>query len=60
VPPDDPAALAAAVIELLHDDERRRRIGEAARTRLTHTFALDGFARTMFTAFDDAVRDGRP
>ena len=60
VPPDDPAALAAAIIELLQDEPRRRRIGDAALARLTGTFALDGFARTMFGAFDDAVRNGRP
>ena len=60
VPPDDPAALAGAVVELLQDETRRRRIGEAALARLTGTFALDAFARTMFTAFDEAVRNGRP
>lgn len=60
VPPDDPAALAGAVIELLGDEARRRRIGEAARARLTGTFALDAFARTMFAAFDEAVGSGRP
>jgi glycosyltransferase involved in cell wall biosynthesis len=60
VPPDDPAALAAAVIELLADAPRRRRIGDAALARLTGTFSQDGFANTMFSAFGDAVRDGRP
>jgi glycosyltransferase involved in cell wall biosynthesis len=60
VPPDDPAALAAAVVELLGDDVRRRRIGDAALARLTGTFSQDGFANTMFAAFGDAVRDGRP
>jgi glycosyltransferase involved in cell wall biosynthesis len=59
VPPDDPQALAAAVVELLRDEPLRRRIGEGAFTRLTGTFRLDAFADTMFTAFDDAVRDGR-
>jgi glycosyltransferase involved in cell wall biosynthesis len=59
VPPDDPEALARAVVELLQDEDRRRRIGDAALARLTGTFALEAFARTMFTAFDDAVRNGR-
>jgi glycosyltransferase involved in cell wall biosynthesis len=58
VPPDDPAALAAAVIELLSDAGTRRHLGEAALARLTGEFALDAFARTMFGAFEDAVRDG--
>jgi glycosyltransferase involved in cell wall biosynthesis len=57
VPPDDPAALAAAVLTLLRDQELRRRLGEGARARLTATFSLAEFARTMFGAFDDAVRD---
>jgi glycosyltransferase involved in cell wall biosynthesis len=60
VPPDDPRALADAVVGLLRDDAGRRRIGDAALARLTGTFSLDGFARAMFGAFDDAVRDGRP
>jgi glycosyltransferase involved in cell wall biosynthesis len=60
VPPDDPGALAAAVTALLRDAGARRRMGDAAYARLTGTFALDGFARTMFHAFDAAVRDGRP
>jgi glycosyltransferase involved in cell wall biosynthesis len=60
VPSGDSAALAAAVIELLADAPRRRRMGDAALARLTGTFSQDGFANTMFTAFGDAVRDGRP
>src|SRR5206468_3933940 len=57
VPPDDPPALAAAVVELLADADARRRMGEAALARLTGTFPVDAFARTMFGAFDDAVHD---
>jgi hypothetical protein len=55
-----PARSPTAVIELLGDEGRRRRIGDAALARLTGTFSQDGFANTMFTAFGDAVRDGRP
>lgn len=57
VPPDDPAALAAAVIDLLGDADARDRLGQAALARLTGEFALDAFARTMFGAFDDVVRE---
>jgi glycosyltransferase involved in cell wall biosynthesis len=60
VPPGDPAALATAVTALLRDADARRRMGDAAYARLTGAFALDGFARTMFSAFDAAARDGRP
>ncbi len=60
VPPQDPAALAAAVVGLLRDDARRRAMGAAAFTRLETHFTLDGFARTMFEAFDQAVADGTP
>jgi glycosyltransferase involved in cell wall biosynthesis len=59
VPPDDPAALATGTIALLRDAAARTRMGGAAFARLTGAFSLDGFARTMFQAFDDAVRDGR-
>jgi len=58
VPPDDPTALATAVVALLADGDGRRRMGDAALARLTGAFPLEGFARTMFGAFDDAVRDG--
>ncbi len=58
VPPGDAAALARAVALLLRDDARRRDLGEAARARLESRFSLDGFARAMFTAFDEAVADG--
>jgi glycosyltransferase involved in cell wall biosynthesis len=60
VPPDDPAVLATAVTALLRDADVRRRMGDAAYARLTGAFALDGFARTMFHAFEAAVRDGQP
>jgi glycosyltransferase involved in cell wall biosynthesis len=60
VPPDDAAALAAAVVGLLRDESRRRAMGTAALTRLETVFTLDGFARAMFTAFDEAVADGQP
>lgn len=59
VPSDDPAALAAAVGALLADPARRARLGDAARTRLTTRFSLDGFAGAMFAAFDEAVEDAR-
>jgi glycosyltransferase involved in cell wall biosynthesis len=59
VPPDDAAALAAAVGGLLVDPGARSRLGEAAWARLTARFSLDGFARDMFAAFDDAVAEGR-
>ena len=58
VPPADPAALAAAIIPLLKDPAARARIARAGHERLVHTFSLDGFARTMFGAFDLAVADG--
>ena len=59
VPPDDPAALAArdrpaAPRSRGAGAHRARRRYE----RLVHTFSLDGFARTMFGAFDLAVADG--
>ncbi|HLK10449.1 MAG TPA: glycosyltransferase family 4 protein [Candidatus Binatia bacterium] len=57
VPPDDPPALVRALRALLEDAERRRRLGEAARTRLTTAFTLEGFAAAMFGAFDEAVGD---
>ena len=60
VPPDDPAALAAVTIELLGDAAARQRLGAAALARLTGEFGLERFGATMFGAFDDAVRDGRP
>ena len=41
VPPRDPAALGAAILELAHDPARRHRLGEAARTRVAHAFALE-------------------
>ena len=56
--PDDAAGFAAAIAGLLADDPRRRRLGEAAHTRLVTRFSLDGFAATMFGAFDDAVAVG--
>jgi glycosyltransferase involved in cell wall biosynthesis len=59
VPPNDAQALAAAVSDLLHDAARRARMGAAAHERLTTAFSLDGFAATMFGAFDAAVRDGQ-
>jgi glycosyltransferase involved in cell wall biosynthesis len=55
VPPDDPEAMARGVVALLSDDGRRRALGEAARHRLRTRFSLDGFADTMFEAFDEAV-----
>jgi len=58
VPPADPAALAAAIIPLLGDPAARARIGRAGHERLVRHFSLDGFARTMFGAFDLAVSDG--
>jgi glycosyltransferase involved in cell wall biosynthesis len=57
VPPNEPASLADAVIALLRDDAGRARMGAAAYQRLTTEFSLDGFAATMFGAFDAAVRD---
>ena len=56
VGPEDPAALATAVIELLHDETRRDALGAGAHRRLTTVFSLDGFATTMFDAFDRATR----
>jgi glycosyltransferase involved in cell wall biosynthesis len=58
VPPDDVAALASAVIGLLRDEPRRCAMGAAALARLETHFTLDGFARAMFEAFDQAVADG--
>jgi glycosyltransferase involved in cell wall biosynthesis len=58
VPPGDAAALADAVSGLLRDEPRRRAIGAAGLARLETAFTLPGFARAMFGAFDDAVRDG--
>jgi glycosyltransferase involved in cell wall biosynthesis len=58
VPPGDPAALAAALGDLLGDGPKRVRLGAGARERLVTRFSLEGFAATMFTAFDEAVRDG--
>ena len=58
VPPDDPEALARALAALLGDETRRRALGEAARRRLQTCFSLDGFADSMFQAFDEAV-DGK-
>jgi mannosyltransferase len=58
VPPDDAAALAGAIIPLLRDPAARRASG-AGHQRLVHRFSLDGFARTMFGAFDLAVSDRR-
>jgi hypothetical protein len=43
---------------LLTDDARRTRIGDGAHARLVTRFSLDGFAATMFGAFDDAVAAG--
>ena len=56
--PDDAPGFAAAIAGLLADDPRRRRIGEAAHARLVTRFSLDGFAATMFGAFDEAVAAG--
>jgi glycosyltransferase involved in cell wall biosynthesis len=58
VPPDDSVAMARGLVALLTDAPRRRAVGEAARHRLHTHFSLDGFADTMFQAFDEAV-DGR-
>jgi glycosyltransferase involved in cell wall biosynthesis len=58
VPPDDPAAMARGLVALLSDEPRRRALGEAARHRLHTHFSLDGFANTMFQAFDEAVAGG--
>jgi glycosyltransferase involved in cell wall biosynthesis len=58
VPPDDAAALAGAVHALLAAPERARALGQAANERLRTRFSLAGFAAEMFTAFDEAVRDG--
>lgn len=60
VPAEDAGALATAVSGLLRDDARRRAMGAAALTRLETAFTLDGFARAMFGAFDQAVADGQP
>jgi glycosyltransferase involved in cell wall biosynthesis len=56
--PDDVAGFARAITDLLTDDARRAHVGAAAHTRLRTRFSLDGFAATMFGAFDDAVADG--
>lgn len=58
VPPDDRDALAGALVELLRDEERRTALGRAAYVRLTTHFSLEGFAASMFGAFDEAVADG--
>jgi len=58
VPPDDPAALAAGIVGLLRDPARRDALGAAAFDRLRTHFTLDGFARAMFDAFEQAVVDG--
>jgi glycosyltransferase involved in cell wall biosynthesis len=55
VPPNDPEAMARGLLALLNDEPRRRALGEAARHRLRTRFSLDGFADTMFQAFDEAV-----
>ena len=59
VPSEDPTAVARAVVALLEDAPARARMGAAAYQRLTTAFTLEGFAATMFGAFDEAVRDGR-
>jgi glycosyltransferase involved in cell wall biosynthesis len=58
VPADDAPALAGAVIALLRDEPLRRAMGAAALARLETHFTLEGFARAMFEAFDQAVADG--
>ena len=58
VPAEDARALAAALVRLLADRDERARLGNAAYTRLTTRFSLDGFAASMFAAFDEAVADG--
>ena len=58
VPPADPAALAAKIVPLLKDPAARARVARAGHERLVTQFSLDGFARTMFGAFDLAVADG--
>lgn len=58
IPPGDAPALAAAVVALLRDEARRRRLGEGGFLRLTTRFTLEGFARDMFAAFDEAMRSG--
>jgi glycosyltransferase involved in cell wall biosynthesis len=60
VPPADAAALADAVVRLLQDEPGRRRLGAAAFERLHTHFTLEGFARAMFEALDQAVADGVP
>ncbi len=57
VPPDDRDALAAAVVPLLRDASARLAMGQAAYRRLTTEFTLDGWAATMFGAFETAVAD---
>jgi glycosyltransferase involved in cell wall biosynthesis len=58
VPPEEPAALARSIVDLLRDPARREALGAAASARLRTHFTLDGFARAMFDAFDQAVADG--
>ena len=47
-----------ALVRLLADRDERARLGNAAYTRLTTRFSLDGFAASIFAAFDEAVADG--
>jgi glycosyltransferase involved in cell wall biosynthesis len=58
VPPQDPHALAEALVRLIFEPETRTRLGDAAYARLTTRFSLEGFAASMFAAFDEALADG--
>lgn len=41
VPPRDPSSLARRILALIRDPERREEMGERARERIEHEFALD-------------------
>ena len=55
VSPGDVSALANALIQLAEDPRLRQRLGEAARTKITHTYTWERTAQGVLSVCQEAV-----
>ena len=56
VPPGDPKALAEAINRILSDSVLREQFGDAAKSRVTKEFGLDGMVEGILEGYSEALQ----